>query len=82
MSKKIIYFTVEKELINSLDDNSNVQETTGNKTVSAYSINNTLNKLEPIVSLDILNEENSIEAIQNYLDDNGMGDDEFEIILL
>lgn len=73
---KKLYYTVEKELQN-IDG---IEEATGNKTITAYSVVG--GEIEKQFDVECLNEDNSKEAIQDYLDDNGMGDEEFKLILL
>lgn len=73
---KKLYYTVEKELQN-IDG---IEEATGNKTITAYSVVG--GEIEKQFEVECLNEDNSEEAIQDYLDDNGMGDEEFKLILL
>lgn len=73
---KKLYYTVEKELQN-IDG---IEEATGNKTITAYSVVG--GEIEKQFDVECLNEDNSEEAIQDYLDDNGMGDEEFKLILL
>lgn len=74
--RKKLYYTVEKET-----EIGNEEETiTGNKTITVYEILN--NEPKSIASIDCGNEENSKEKIQEYLDDNGYGDNTFELILL
>jgi hypothetical protein len=75
MKKKIFYF-VRKEL-QSVGD---IEETTGYKTVTLYNIVD--DKPELIDILDLENSANSEEEIQEYLDDNGFGDETFELIEL
>lgn len=72
--KKKLYFTVEKEI------DSTGESLTGNKTVTVYEIVN--NEPDQFCSLDLSNEDNTQKKIQEYLDDNGYGDDEFELIQL
>jgi hypothetical protein len=71
--KKKLYYTVEKEI-------EDGQFLTGNKEVMVYEIVN--NEPKRFFSLDLSNEDDTREEIQDYLDDNGYGDDEFEFILL
>lgn len=71
--KKKLYYTVEKEI----EDNEFL---TGLKTVTVYEIIN--NEPKEFFSLDLSLDDNSKKEIQDYLDDNGYGDDEFEFILL
>jgi hypothetical protein len=72
--KKKLYYTVEKEV------DSTGESLTGNKEVMVYEIVN--NEPKRFFSLDLSNEDDTQEEIQDYLDDNGYGDDEFEFILL
>lgn len=75
MEKKL-YYVVEKELTRVGD----IEETTGMKDIVVYEIID--NKPKRLFSLDCPNENNSEKEIKNYLDDNGYGDEEFELILL
>lgn len=73
---KKLYFTVEKET-----EIGNEEETiTGNKTITVYDIVNNEPKL--FAAIDCGNEENSKDKIQEYLNDNGYGDDEYALKLL
>ena len=72
--KKKIYYTIEKET----DDTG--ESLTGNKNITVYEILD--NEPKQLFTLDEDNGINSKKAIQAYLNDNGMGDDEFEMILL
>lgn len=74
--KKTIYYTVEKET----EIGNEEEYITGNKIVTVYEIVN--NKPQKLFDIECGNEENSKKVIQEYLDDNGMGDDTFEMILL
>lgn len=74
--KKIIYYTVEKET-EILNEEEYI---TGNKTITVYEIIN--NKPENLFIVECGNDENSKEVIQNYLNDNGMGDDLFQLFIL
>ena len=71
-----LYYTVEKEL-QQVDD---FEETTGFKTVTIYDIEN--NIPTKFFDLEISNDENTKEAINEYLSDNGYGDETFELIQL
>lgn len=73
---KNLYYTIEKETQN-IDG---IEECTGHKTITTYSVVN--GGVEKQFDVECLNEDNSEEAIQDYLDDNGMGDEEFKLILL
>jgi len=77
--KKKLYYTVKKEL-SSFDDNVEVEETTGNKTITCYDIVDNQPKI--FCEIESLNTLNLEEEIQTYLDNNGYGDDEFELIIL
>lgn len=74
--KKTLYFVVEKEL----EDIDGVGTTNGLKEINVYNMVN--NKPEIFARLESTNDESSWEAIHNYLNDNGYGDDEFELIQL
>lgn len=73
--KKKLYYVVEKEVTG-----ENYDFVTGNKLISVYEMINN----EPIAftTLDVQNEDNSQEKIQEYLNDNGHGDESFEFIQL
>jgi len=75
--KRKIYYVVEKEL-NNIDGN---EEATGFKTISLYGIVTDFAKTDLIsvgVINDVSNADKSTDVIQDYLNDNGMGDEEFE----
>lgn len=72
--KKKIYYTVEKEVA------CDGETLTGNKDVTVYEILDNVPKC--IFSLELTNEDNTTAEILDYLNDNGNGDDEFEIVLL
>jgi len=75
--KKKLYYTVEKET-QTFDD---VQECTGYKSITMYSIENDTPEVIGQIN-DVDNSTKSTEAIQDYLDDNGLGDEDFEMIQL
>ena len=75
MNKKL-YYTVEREL----ERINDTLKTTGFKTITMYSIDN--NVPEKIGDLYIENEGNSIDMMDEYLSDNGYGDESFDFILL
>jgi hypothetical protein len=77
--KKKLYYVVEKEL-QGCDSNDGIQETTGFKMITVYEIENNITSVLTTIDTEI--KEDSQEMIQEYLDDNGMGDDEFEFIQL
>jgi hypothetical protein len=71
--KKKLFYVVDKEL-QGIDG---FEEATGFKTISLYSAHDS--DISPIgVINDVANEDSTKEAIQEYLDDNGMGDEEYE----
>ena len=74
--KKKLYYVVEKEL----REIDGIEETTGHKNITVYEIYD--NRTHKFFDIDVVNEDNSIEAIQEWLDDNGYSDDEFEFIQL
>ena len=74
--KKTLYYVVEKET----QDFDGVEECTGNKTITTYSVIN--GGLEKQFDIECLNEDNSEEAIKEYLDDNGMSEDDFNLVIL
>lgn len=78
--KKKLYYVVEKQLSGSGDDNDSVEYTTGVKNVTGYDIIDS--KPVMLFDIEVANEDSSVEAIQNYLNDNGHGDEEFEFIQL
>lgn len=71
---KTLYYSIEFEF------DSTGESKNGNKIVTMYYIEN--DKLIQMDQLDLLNEENTEGRIQIYLDDNGMGDEDFSFILL
>ena len=75
--KKKLYYTIQKETINVGGD---YQELTGLKSVTVYEMIN--NEPKQFFNLDLELHQNSEEEIQEWLDFNGYGDDEFEFILL
>ena len=72
--KKKLYFVIEKEI------SSDGETLTGNKTVSVYEIKDNVPTRFCEVEGD--NEDSSSQLIQDYLDDNGFGDDDFDLIQL
>lgn len=72
--KKKIYYTIEKEVA------CDGETLTGNKDVTIYEILDNVPKV--LFHLDLSIEENSKDAILEYLNENGFGDDEFDIVLL
>lgn len=71
-----VYYTVDKELQN-IDG---FEETTGNKTVTTYTVEN--GKVEKFFDLDLLNEDNSEEEIKDWLNDNGYEEKNIDLVLL
>ena len=73
---KKLYYTVEKQL----NQYGDIEETNGYKTITVYDVIN--NEIEKCFTFEALNEENTVGSIDLYLDDNGYGDEKFELILL
>lgn len=71
-----VYYTVDKELQN-IDG---IEETTGHKTVTTYTVEN--GKVEKFFDLDLLNEDNSEEEIKDWLNDNGYEEKNIDLVLL
>lgn len=72
--KKKLYYTIEKEIAT---DNETL---TGIKIITVYEILN--NVPTRFITCEGSIEDKSTTLIQDYLDDNGYGDDEFEFIFL
>jgi hypothetical protein len=76
--KKKLYFTIEKE---SHDNGLFGGECfTGNKTISVYEIRD--NEPKAFATIECQNEDNSRDKINEYLEDNGYMEGEFDLILL
>jgi hypothetical protein len=73
---KRLFYVIEKEL----QDIDGFEETTGRKTITCYSIVG--DSMEKQFDIDSANDDNSIDMIDGYLVENGMGDTEFELIQL
>ena len=67
--KKKLYFVVEKEIA------SDGESQTGNKNITVYEIVDNEPKIFTII--DAINEDNSKEMIQDYLNDNGFDDEDY-----
>ena len=76
MNKKL-YYVVEKEL-QTIDD---VQETTGFKSIRVYEIDGGTVKSLCVIN-DVSNDDNPRTEIQEWFDDNGYGDEIFDLIHL
>ena len=74
--EKILYYVVQPEL----EDIDGVAETNGFKYVTVYTIEE--NTPKEFFCINCVQSENSEEAIQEYLDDNGYGDETFKMIRL
>lgn len=72
--KKKLFYVVTKGL--TCSDNDFIEETTGWKDIQVYTIED--NEPKMFFPLELMNEDSTEEEIQNYLDDNGYGDDEYE----
>jgi len=73
---KNLFYVVEKQL----KDVGEVEETTGWKNIIVYSI--VENQPKIFCEIEALTENSSVEEIQEYLDNNGYGDEEFEFTQL
>jgi len=72
--KRKLYYVVEKEL-NNIDGN---EEATGFKSISLYDVQE--GAIIPFGTInDVENTNKSTDAIEEYLTDNGYGDEEFEL---
>ena len=71
---KKLYFVVEKSVY------GDGETLDGTKSITVYEMIDNAPKL--FVVIDGTNDERSTDAIQNWLDDNGHGDDNFELIQL
>lgn len=71
-----LYYTVEKET----HQVGEFEEITGYRMITVYEIEN--NVPTKFFSSESYEDENSIEAINNYLSDNGYGDETFELVQL
>jgi len=72
--KKKLYYTVEKVV------SSDGETLDGNKNVTVYDIVENSPKLFFMLDLEL--SDNTQDEIQEYLDDNGYGDKDFEFIQL
>ena len=73
---KNIYYTTQKQL-HTIDT---IEETTGWKTIWAYTIENNIPKLW--FEIEARNDNSTIDEIQTWLDNNGYEDDEFTMFEL
>ena len=64
-----LYYVVERDLF----DFDGIQETTGVKNVRVYTIEN--GELQYWFNLELINSDNTLEEIKDYLDDNGYEDE-------
>jgi len=71
--KKKLFYVVEKELA----DVGHVEETTGNKTITLYEIID--NTPKQFATIEGVNDDRTGKLIEEYLDDNGFGDESFEL---
>jgi hypothetical protein len=74
--KKTLYYVVTPQL----EDIDGILENNGMKNVTTYSIVN--GKLEKQFDIECTIEDTSEDEIEEYLIDNGMGDDDFDFIQL
>lgn len=73
---KKLYYIIKKQL----QDNGDCEETNGWKNIIVYSITDNKPTLEFDIEAQI--SDVSVDCINDYLEDNGMGDDEYELIEL
>lgn len=73
---RTLYYTVEKET----HQVGEFEEITGYRMITVYEIEN--NVPTKFFSLETSNDENTEDAINDYLSDNGYGDETFELIIL
>lgn len=71
--KKKVFYVVEFEL----EDIDGIKEATGHKTISMYTIEK--DDLVCIGTIDCVVEDNTLDEIEEYLNDNGFEDEEVEL---
>ncbi len=71
---KKLFYTIDFER------DSTGESLNGNKTITVYEMEN--NQPKKFCDIETINEAKSQEEIQGYLDDNGFGDETFELIQL
>ena len=76
--KKNLFYVVEKESYYDVGDN--IHKLTGWKTITVYEIINNQPKIFSTIGAEIAN--SSENEIQIWLDNNGYGDEEFNLIQL
>ena len=69
-----LYYVVEKELCQ-LDPNINIEETTGDKTITVYEVSTELLELVVVTQIESLNYKVTELEIENWLKDNEYEDD-------
>lgn len=72
--KKALYFTIDKNV------SGDGETLDGTKTINVYEIIDNKPKVFTTIEADL--SDNSKKLIQEYLDDNGHGDEEFDLIIL
>lgn len=72
--KKALYFTIDKNV------SGDGETLDGTKTINVYEIVDNKPKVFTTIEADL--SDNSKKLIQEYLDDNGHGDEEFDLIIL
>ncbi len=75
--KKKLYYVVEK---GTTVDVTGDEVVTGFKNITVYEIEDSIPSRLTVIDCEL--SDSSIEEIQKYLNDNGMGDDDFEFIQL
>mgnify|MGYP000574958638 CR=1 FL=1 len=71
-----VYYTIEKET----EDYDGVEECTGYKSVTTYTVEN--GEVEKFFDVGLGNEENSEEAIIDWLNANGYSEKDVELVYL
>ncbi len=72
--KKALYFTIDKNV------SGDGETLDGTKTINVYEIIDNKPKVFTTIEADL--SDNSKKLIQEYLNDNGHGDEEFDLIVL
>ena len=71
-----VYYTVEKDT----RDFDGVEECTGNRTVTAYTVEG--GEVKKFFDVETTNEDNSEEALKEWLDDNGYEEKDIQLVIL
>lgn len=72
--KRKLYYVIQKEL----QDIGGCEEATGFKSISLYDVQN--GEIVPFATInDVSNDDSTTDAIDDYLIDNGYGDEDIEL---